>query len=241
MRVVGIDMATQPNKTGIAIATAVGDHVVLERVVLPTTRAALVEAIVDAFEDPCLLAIDAPLGWPVALGATLAEHVAGHPLAASTNEMFLRETDALVHRVFGKKPLEVGADRIARTAHAALKLIDDLRQTLAVELPLAWATPTNPCAIEVYPAATLLAHGISPRGYKGRGGGGVRAEIARRLEPLVELPPDPQLIESDHALDAAICVLAAADFLAGRCLEPTHADIAQREGWIWTAPPAPSL
>lgn len=33
--------------------------------------------------------------------------------------MFNRLTDRLIHQRIGKKPLEVGADRIARTAHAA--------------------------------------------------------------------------------------------------------------------------
>ena len=43
---------------------------------------------------------------------------------------------------------------------------------------------------------------------------------------------------SDNAdvLDAAVCVLAAEDFVAGRATPPTDRSAAEREGWIWTAP-----
>jgi hypothetical protein len=52
---------------------------------------------------------------------------------------------------------EVGANLIARTAHAALKLLDDLIQVTELAIPLAWeqGRVRETCAIEVYPSRFL--------------------------------------------------------------------------------------
>jgi hypothetical protein len=49
--------------------------------------------------------------------------------------MFIKEK-------IGKQSLDVGADRIARTAYSALELLDRLRQMLGHDIKLAWE-PTN--------------------------------------------------------------------------------------------------
>jgi hypothetical protein len=36
-------------------------------------------------------------------------------------------------------------------------------------------------------------------------------------------------------LDAAVCVLAARDFITGRAAPPPDRCLAEHEGWIWTA------
>jgi len=41
------------------------------------------------------------------------------------------------------------------------------------------------------------------------------------------------MVESDHALDAALCVCAGLDFLAGDVVRPKDLSSAKREGWIW--------
>jgi hypothetical protein len=66
--------------------------------------------------------------------------------------MFRRSTDRFVHRVVGQLPLDVGANLIARTAHAALELLADVRAKSARETPLAWdhLDHSVPAAIEVY-------------------------------------------------------------------------------------------
>jgi len=38
-------------------------------------------------------------------------------------------------------------------------------------------------------------------------------------------------------LDAAVCVLAAGDFLLGRAMAPENRSQAEREGWIWVRAP----
>jgi hypothetical protein len=45
------------------------------------------------------------------------------------------------------------------------------------------------------------------------------------------------LVGNADLLDAAVCVLAAADFLTGRAVPPADRCLAEREGWIWTALP----
>lgn len=180
-----------------------------------------------------LLALDAPLGWPAPLGAALAAHEAGQPLPEG--RLFNRRTDRLVWEQLGQKPLDVGADRIARTARSALKLLDDLRQALSVPIPLAWSPEfTGIAAIEVYPAATLRAHGLPYRGYKKPEQLSRRAEIFERLSSRLAFEPTANVDQyNSDELDAVVCVLAAQDFLQGAARAPEDPDSAREEGWIW--------
>ena len=77
---------------------------------------------------PAVLALDAPLGWPARLGTALSGHRAGHPLTVDADRLFRRETDRVVRARVGKQTLDVGADRIARTAVSALGLLDRIRR-----------------------------------------------------------------------------------------------------------------
>jgi predicted RNase H-like nuclease len=182
-----------------------------------------------------LLAMDAPLGWPQDLGRTLANHMAGMPLQAESNQLFRRETDRFVQRTFGKAPLDVGADRIARTALSALKLLDTLSKKTGNVIPLAWdANFTGIAAIEVYPAGTLRVSQVQSSAYKRPEQIEVRRQILQWLSKETDLPEELSLPLADaDALDAMICVLAGADFLAGRAYTPTDLSLVQKEGWIW--------
>jgi len=201
-----------------------------------------VDAIADwTTHTSCtLIALDAPLGWPTELGRTLCEHQAGAPIHCQANMMFRRETDRFVRKRVGKQPLDVGADRIARTARAALVLLDELRHRTGDAIPLAW----NPGigagihAIEVYPGALLAAYGVEATGYKQKSRHIARQAVLGLLQKHIILPHDIALIEdNDDALDAVLCVLAAADFLRGDAVEPTDLGIAKKEGWIWVRNP----
>jgi hypothetical protein len=166
------------------------------------------------------------------------EHRAGEALNTSANAMFRRATDVFIHDELGKTPLDVGADRIARTAYAALRLLGDLREELELSIPLAWAPGdvSEVAAIEVYPAATLLAHGIRSKGYKKREQVEQRREIVTGLrERLTIAERVPDLATSADLVDAAVCVLAGVDFLQGAAHCPRDSDLARREGWIWVS------
>jgi hypothetical protein len=185
-------------------------------------------------------AIDAPLGWPKQLAETLNDHRAGMPIETPANAMFRRTTDLFIQHKLKKTPLDVGADRIARTAYAALAILGTLRVELGISIPLAW-TPgdVSPvAAIEVYPAATLVAHRIRSSGYKKHDQIEQRREIVEALRTKLRIGESvPDLTRSADLVDAAACVLAGADYVSGRAMNPRIAPFADREGWIWTAAP----
>jgi len=96
------------------------------------------------------------------------------------------------------------------------------------------------CAVEVYPAATLAACGTISRGYKRRGAETTRRELIASLSRYVDLSSVAAELEESHdLLDAMVCVLAASDFLLGRCSCPPDEELARKEGWIWFRDPDP--
>jgi hypothetical protein len=236
--VIGVDCATVASKVGLARAHADAGRwrVADARTYSPAEPpAALLTQWIT--ETPhALLALDAPLGWPEALGRSLAGHAAGEAIGASADVLFTRATDHAIYRRTGKRPLEVGADRIARTALATLALIDTVRKATGLALPVAWRTSDPlPCAIEVYPAATLHQHGLPSRSYKERGAP-PRAVIGAWLRGRLDIPETLDLQSADeHLFDALVCVLAGIDFISGEAVAPAphEAEVARREGWIW--------
>lgn len=238
--IIGIDCATQPQKTGLAVGKWDGTAVSLHTITLGKRTESLAHTIASWLpkNEPTLLAIDAPLGWPMDMGSQLVNHQAGDALSVPPNTLFRRETDRHIWQRTGKLPLDVGAERIARTAHAALTLLADLRQICQEPIPLAWQPQLEHTlsAIEVYPAGTLkmlLAPTRVPS-YKGKDGGNGRFTILNKLKQIVTLPPNIDLLwQNDDALDAALCVLAGTDFLQGLAEPPTNLPLAKKEGWIW--------
>lgn len=236
--VIGIDCAAQHPNFGLAIGHCTSSTVEITKVTTgqPDVPKILRQWMSD--KRPLILAFDAPLGWPVVLGKTLKDHFAGNRLLESSDQLFHRSTDNFVREHVKKKPLEVGADKIARAAVRALWVIDDLREHTGNPLPLLWepGVPHESGIIEVYPAATLKAHGLSDRGYKGSK---VKHRDARKvliacLSKILKFDLDTELLAaSDDALDAAICVLAAADFANCSVHLPPDEMVAKKEGWIW--------
>ena len=130
----------------------------------------------------------------------------------------------------------MGADRIARTAFAALAMLREVRDAAGAPIPLAWtASPAErPAAIEVYPAATLKAHGLSVPGYKRYQSGPARRDIQSFIERRLEDDCGFDVATGrHHVLDAILCVIAGLDFLAGDVYRPVDREVAEREGWIW--------
>jgi hypothetical protein len=152
------------------------------------------------------------------------------------DQLFRRETDRDVKRRINKQSLDVGADRIARTAHASLAFLEALRKATGAPLPLAWSSDSVPrhSVIEVYPAATLVAHGFKSSGYKKPEQVPERQRILSELGNVLALPRyQESMRNSADALDAAVCVLAGFDFMRGTCPAPADPERARKEGWIW--------
>jgi hypothetical protein len=231
MHLIGIDCATQPNKTGLALGALESGRVRIERCQTGSAKHPPVSIVRDWIGqgDSVLLALDAPLGWAAPLGQALQRHAAGGALEYSADALFQRATDRSIWGRFGKKPLEIGADRISRTTVAALQLLKTVVDDPRCPIPLAWHPEALPAvsAIEVYPAVTRLARGAPDHGGSLDGLSGW-IEFGSGID-TAQLTVD--------AVDAAVCVLAAADFIEGRAFGPPDLTVAQREGWIW-APPA---
>ena len=224
--IVGVDCAAQDPNVGLAFGVWRSDEVQLQEV---RERGDKVPAEVTiaqwlkSWRGPALLALDAPLGWPAPLGQALASHKAGEELPGEPDALFRRATDRVIKQAVGKTPLDVGADRIARTAHAALELLTKLRESLGAPIPLVWSCNSIDRfgAIEVYPAAALMAHGCRSSGYKKAADVAERREIIEFLGKSIKMPTDVSHLESNaDALDAVVCLLAAQDFLEGRAVPP---------------------
>jgi predicted nuclease with RNAse H fold len=237
--VVGVDCATQEERTGLAYGVLDASGALeLRRVTLGTAGESAPATVAGwiASAERYVVAFDAPLGWPIGLRESLAAHDAGQAITVDPERMFRRETERFVQAELGKHPPDVGADRVARTAHAALALLAQIRAAAGAALPLAWEPGASSGAIEVYPAATLLSRGISATGYKGDSVTGRKARAAiidRLLRELRTAVSRDVLVEDDDLLDAVLCAVAAADFARGEAIAPSDRAVAEREGWIW--------
>jgi predicted nuclease with RNAse H fold len=237
--IIGIDAATERKKLGLARGRLEHGDLVVDEAVLGSEVGSVPDTIVSWVEGDTLIAVDAPLGWPVPLGHALRKHRAGMAIETEAHDLFRRTTDRCVYEILRKLPLDVGADRIARTAHTALRHLGDLREAMGLDIPLAW----NPnlrgvSCIEVYPAATTKARGIDGSGCKGNKetAPAARRRVLDAVRPEFDLTVDDAcLVGSDDRLDAVLCVLAGADFLHQRCLAPDDRQrkLAEVEGWIW--------
>jgi predicted RNase H-like nuclease len=237
--IVGVDCSTQEERMGLARGVMdPSGKLTVERVTLGTageSAAASVSAWLGRSAQ-FVLALSAPLGWPAPLGKALASHRAGAELPPSADELFRRQTDRQVYKLLGKMPPDVGADRVARTARAALALLGEVRVLARRELPLAWRQAAESGAIEVYPAATLISRGVSGVGYKAntQPGRKARRELLQRLAKEADIRTTRDvMIEDANLFDAMVCVLAGADFARGICVEPDDPNLARKEGHIW--------
>jgi hypothetical protein len=113
----------------------------------------------------------------------------------------------------------------------------ELGRRLGEPIPLAWEPnfPSGVQAIEVYPSATLLAHGVATRGYRVAGAGNAaRPPVLAALAAHFQITPhEPALLDNAHLLDAAVCVLAGLDFIRGEAMRPEDKALAEQEGWVW--------
>ena len=239
--IIGVDCATKPKYTGIARGEITKNRLTIQNVECGSDASTPADIILEwlhaANGQPTLLAIDAPLGWPIGMRTALRTHRAGSPIEVEPDKMFKRITDQCVKSSTRKNPMEIGADKIARTAHSALSLLDELRHHTEERIPLMWCPELwkGTRAIEVYPALTLRAMGCEVAGYKKRKG--ARCSLAENLRSHIafDFEQKSQMIADDNLIDAVVCVQAGYDFLLGRCKQPPEDEIdtIYKEGWIW--------
>ena len=238
MNVIGVDCAVQDKNVGVARGRLAASRLAVLDVYVGDRAGSVLEYLVKSCVpgEPTLLALDAPLGWPAALGPALVGHTAGSHIQIGANTLFQRRTDACIKEKLDRQSLDVGADRIARTAHRALKIVNELADHLSTQIPLAWDPRiTGIAAIEVYPAATLAAYDIPARSYKEPDAKSARKAILDSFHKLLTFQCSIDIMLQDaDALDAVACVLAGADFLRGHAHPPDDPALAAKEGWIWS-------
>lgn len=241
MRVAGVDLAAEADRTGLAILR-VGElepldaQMTIDELLLGADDHAIRNAVTQADRT----GIDVPLGWPQRFVEFVSDHASGKLTAPKTTDrewrrgLALRETDRSVQRRTGVWPLSVATERIA---YAAMRWAGLEARLRAEGVPI--ARDGSGSVYEVYPAAALKAWGLQHRGYKGQKNSEVRRQLVEDLAakfPNLEWNGYRDLcVADDNALDAVLAAIIALAAYLGRC-EPAPAGLkssARREGWIW--------
>ena len=148
MRTLGVDLASQPQKT----ATCIVDWRANESVVESINTDVNDERLLELAGKMDKVGIDIPFGWPEAfVGAITAHHCQQPWPATPLRNLRYRRTDLFVHEKTDKWPLSVSTDMIAIPALRAAALMCRLAEA---------GTPIDRTGagkfVEVYPAAALL-------------------------------------------------------------------------------------
>lgn len=108
--IIGIDCAVDAKNTGLVRVRTAGETLVVAeaRCGSRSQQSAGIVANWIRGADHSLLALDAPLGWPKALGNSLSYHRAGAPLATSAHQLFRRRTDDVIHGRLKRRSLVHG-------------------------------------------------------------------------------------------------------------------------------------
>jgi len=231
----GIDLAADPRRTGLAALRDRDGTVVVEQVRVGADD----ELIIEMIGAAASAGIDVPLGWPQPFVELLGLHAAGTvPAPVSTGpewrrELAMRATDREVHRRTGLTPLSVSTDRIAHPALRWAGIEAHLR-----EAGIDTARDGSGRVAEVYPAAALRCWSLPHRGYKGAGKLGPRTELVAALSralPWLDWNGHRELCTADDdALDAVLAALVAREVHLGRTQAPPPElrGTARIEGWI---------
>jgi len=192
------------------------------------------DALLALMAQADAVGIDAPFGWPDAFRGTIDgwSERDEWPLGMPRSELRFRLTDDAL-RSKGRTPLSVSADRIAATAMRCAELL--ARHCAAQGEGL---DRVSGHAVEVYPAATLVAWEFDVRGYKDAAATEQRRRIAERLDQEARLGLPDEAIgacsATDHVLDALVASLTVRAHALGLTHPPPSLQAAQvaREGWI---------
>jgi predicted nuclease with RNAse H fold len=242
MRTLGIDLASQDERTamaGIAWRQGVG---IVEKPISPVSN----EDALRAMKDAAWIGIDAPFGWPDSFVQVLPAYAATGiwPADIDDHALRLRFTDQFVRDHVGIWPLSVSSDRIAVPAWRCARL-------LAAHAPEGFDRIGRSHIVEVYPGAALTVWNFARRGYKRSGNGerqavqrqareALMAELAARSSDWLDLSAaHDECVKSDDALDAVLAGLVARATAKRLTWQPPDDWIAliAREGWIHVPQP----
>lgn len=244
---VGIDMAAEARRTGVAVLRDGGGTCSLDDVRIGADD----DVLVSAVERADRTGVDVPLGWPAPFAELISAHASNSlSVPESTGSdwrrgLALRAMDLHVWRRTGLKPLSVSTDRIAYPALRWAGLEARLRDS-GVDV----SRDGSGAIVEVYPAAALRCWSLPHRGYKGRKNSEVRESLMTELTgmiPWLDWNGHQELcVADDNAIDAVLAALVAREAFCGFCEPPPESarNQVRQEGWIWVpngrCPTAPS-
>lgn len=233
--VIGWDAATISKNVGLALARKVNRKWLIEECLTPRNLKS--ERDLDGTilqinkwvkkRPKTLIAIDAPLGWPLRFGSTIGKHTGGDALTNCKQCFFFRLTDSFAKHYYGKTPFSVNADKIARTTLASLKALQKLECKSA---QMIWEPGLQQSGIiEVYPALTLRAHNYSSKK-------ALSLDFKKQFlasQAIIDTSKFDLPSLSEHRIDAILCCIGGIDFLNNTVVKPVNVDCARKEGWIW--------
>lgn len=254
----GIDLASQPAKTAICIlrwgegppavvALCRGrsdDGTPLHTKWLSTTA----YGIRGDYGAPIAkVGIDAPFGWPEPFLDAVAAYRGGPSwptgLDSALDACRLRETDRAVHRLSGKRPLSVSADKIAGPAMRCATLLTDIANHIGDR---AVARDGSGLCCEVYPDPALrhwtagMPRALGAReSYKGSDAANRRRDLLAIVNSKLAFADSfgllDRIVREDDYLDALVCALVARAVELSQTHAPKDGDersLAEVEGWI---------
>jgi predicted nuclease with RNAse H fold len=259
MNIIGIDCATENKKIGIVFSKFIGNKWTVTEISQGLNLANLTTKLrsFSQKKEETLIALDAPLGFPINLGKFLSPHKAGVPITNWDNgykehisQYVDRYTDRKIREKLNLIPLSVGADKISRVTFRTMELIGTIEKELGEKLNLIWKP--EDCKgisfIEVYPASTLKSYGQPHNQYKQKKDDYNRNQIIDFIISKIDI--DKELVENFQfeskidALDALICAFTGKEFIKGnltsfdKLIEEKDLEevknIVSNEGWIWT-------
>ncbi len=225
MRTLGVDLASQAEKTTTCVIAWADDHAVVTHLGLNASDV----QILQLAHECDVVGIDAPFGWPKPFVELVTQ---SYPAAdwspMRRDELCFRTTDHRVTEILGRWPLSVSGDKLGMVAMRCSGLL----QKLSVDD----RSGVGP-VFEVYPSVALASWGLQSRGYKGKS----LASLAPLVDEFLALArlglsvQDRRLCESvDHVFDALVSSIIARVAALGHTIAPssTEARIAFTEGWI---------
>jgi predicted nuclease with RNAse H fold len=233
---VGIDLAAEPERTGMAWITWEPGRAVVTRLICGADDAVILDGICAADKA----GIDCPLGWPSDFVAFVAAHENGEapgPAGETGRDwrrrLTTRLTDRVVRERTGLVPLSVAADRIGYVSLRCAALLTQLAQR---------GQPVDRSGsgtvVEVYPAASLQRWGLPHRRYKAPSDAQALAMMVNELQAKagwLELGEHADLCRRSHdAADAVTAALSARAAARGLTDPPGENQLpaARTEGWI---------
>jgi predicted nuclease with RNAse H fold len=227
-RTLGIDLASDPKKTGMCVILWRRGRAAVERLAVGAAD----DELLAIHEQVDVTGIDAPFGWPrrfIGLVNGDEELLARAWNPARRDALRFRVTDHRVRELTGLWPLSVSSDLIAVPAMRCVGLLHRMGVT---------DMACDDRVVETYPAAGLAAWGLRARGYKGSAR---RPQRERLVEALLRQAAwldtgdhHELMVDSDDALDAVVAALIARAAAVGKTVAPNieELDDARREGWI---------